>query len=139
MPSAVLLVDDDPNVLHGLTRALCHQPFGILTAKSAEEAMWVFKTRHVDVIVTDEQMPGLPGTELLAWVADHYPKTVRILLTGHPSVDTAVRAINQATVYKFFVKPCKEFDLAITIRQALEQKKAGTHVLIGSAGAPEQA
>ena len=139
MPSAVLLVDDEPNVLHGLTRALCHQPFGILTATSAEEAMWIFKTRHVDVIVSDERMPGLSGTELLAWVAEHYPEVVRILLTGHASVETAVRAINEATVYKFFVKPCKEFDLAMAIRQALEQKKAGTHVLIGSAGDPQQA
>ena len=104
MPPAVLLVDDDPNVLHGLTRALHHQPFGIYTAKSAEEAMWVFKTRHVDVIVSDEQMPGLPGTELLAWVAGHYPEAVRILLTGQASVDTAVRAINEAGVYKFFTQ-----------------------------------
>ena len=132
MPPALLLVDDDPNVLHGLTRALCHQPLGIFTAKSAEEAMWVFKTRHVDVIVSDEQMPGTSGTELLAWVAEHYPEAVRILLTGHASVDTAVRAINEATVYKFFVKPCKEFDLAMAIRQALEQKQE-------HAGKPEQA
>jgi DNA-binding NtrC family response regulator len=124
MPSAVLLVDDDPNILHGLTRALCQQPFGIYTARSAEEAMWVFKTKSVDVIVTDEQMPGLCGMELLTWVAAHYPETVRILLTGHASVDTAVRAINEATLHKFFIKPCKVFDLAIAIRKALEQKPA---------------
>ena len=45
MPPAVLLVDDDPNILHGLVRALRDQPFGIYTAKSGEEALWVFKTR----------------------------------------------------------------------------------------------
>ena len=132
MPSAVLLVNDEPNVLHGLVRALRHQPFEIYTARTAEEAMWIFKTRRVDAIVSDEQMPGLPGTELLAWVAAHYPETIRILLTGHASVDTAVRAVNEATVYKFFVKPCKEFDLAVAIRQALEQRDE-------RAGEPQQA
>ncbi len=84
-----------------------------------------------NVIVTDEQMPGLSGTELLAWVAGHYPEAIRILLTGHASVDTAIRAINEATVYKFFIKPCKEFDLAMAIRRALEQKNE-------HAGAPER-
>lgn len=123
MPPAVLLVDDDPNVLHGLARALRHQPLGIYTAKSAEEAIWIFKTQHVDAIVSDERMPGLPGTELLAWVAGHYPEAVRILLTGHASVDTAVRAVNEAMVHKFFLKPCKEFELAMAIRRALEEKK----------------
>jgi DNA-binding NtrC family response regulator len=122
MPPAVLLVDDEPNILHELARALRQQPLGIYTAKSAEEAMWVFKTRHVDVIVADQRMPGLSGTDLLVWVAGHYPETIRILLTGHASVDTAVRAVNDAAVYKFFLKPCKEFDLAMAIRQALEQR-----------------
>ena len=68
-------------------------------------------------------MPGLAGTDLLAWVAGHYPETVRILLTGHASVETAVRAINEAAVYKFFLKPCRDFDLAMAIRQALERKQ----------------
>jgi two-component system, probable response regulator PhcQ len=122
MPPTVLLVDDDTNVVNGLVRALHHQPFGIYTARSGEEAMWILKTHHVDVVVTDEQMPGLSGTALLAWVAATYPEVTRILLTGHASVGMAVHAINDATVYKLFVKPCKEFDLAVAIRRALEQK-----------------
>ena len=121
MMHAVLLVDDEDNVLRGLVRALRGQPYRLYTAKSGEEAMWVLKRQTVDVVVADEMMGGLSGTDLLAWVADNYPDVMRIVLTGHPSVDLAVRAINGAGVYRFFVKPCKEVDLAIAIRTALER------------------
>ena len=123
MTHALLLVDDDENLLHGLARALRRQPYQIYTAKGAEEATWVLKGRSVDVIVTDEKMPGMRGTELLAWVADHYPEVMRIMLTGHASVEVAVRAINEGGVFRFFVKPCREVDLAIAIRKALEKSE----------------
>jgi two-component system probable response regulator PhcQ len=122
MTHALLLVDDDESILHALARALHCQPYRIYTAKSAEEAMWVLKRQPIDVIVTDERMPGLLGTELLAWVAGNYPEVVGILLTGYPTVETAIRAINKGGVYQFFVKPCKEVDLAIAIRKALERR-----------------
>jgi two-component system probable response regulator PhcQ len=123
MTHVLLLVDDDANLLHGLARALRGQPYQIYTAKGAEEAMWVLKGRSVDVIVTDEKMPGMPGTKLLAWVADHYPEVMRIMLTGHASLETAVRAVNEGSVYRIFLKPCREADLAIAIRKALEKSE----------------
>jgi DNA-binding NtrC family response regulator len=76
----------------------------------------------VDVVVADEKMPGLSGTELLAWVAEHRPEVVRIVLTGHATVETAIRAINEGGVYHFFTKPCNEFELSIVIHKALGQK-----------------
>lgn len=122
MPHTLLLVDDDENLLHGLARALHSQPYRIYTAQSAEEAKWVFKSRPVDVVLADERMPGESGTDLLAWVAKHYPEVVRIMLAGHPTVETALRAINEAGVCRFFTKPCNVVDLAIAIRRAMEQR-----------------
>ena len=122
MAHAVLLVDDDENVLHGLVRALRRQPYQLYTAKSGAEAMWILKSHDVDVLVTDEKMPGVPGTEVLAWVTQYFPDVMRIMLTGSPTVDTAMRAINEGTVFQFFVKPCREVDLAIAIRKALERR-----------------
>lgn len=122
MGHTVLLVDDDENVLLGLVRVLRRQPYRILTARSAEEARWIFKIHPVDVIVTDEQMPQQRGTELLAWVAQHFPEVVRIVLTGQPTVETAISAINRAAVFQFFTKPCNEVELALAIRRALELK-----------------
>lgn len=122
MSHTVLLVDDEPNVLHALGRVLRKEPYEIMTANTAEEAAELLQDRSVDLIVSDEEMPGMSGTEFLAGVAREYPDTVRIVLTGHPTLRTALRAINAGKVYQFFTKPCNEIDLAITIRRALEQK-----------------
>ena len=120
MEHTVLLVDDDQHVLHGLARALRHQPYSLLTVRSADEAMQALKSRSIDVIVADERMPGMPGSELLAWVAATFPEVVRIMLTGHATTATAIRAINEGAVYLFFTKPCDEIQLALGIRKALE-------------------
>ncbi|MHC4695150.1 MAG: response regulator [Planctomycetota bacterium] len=122
MTHTVLLVDDEPNVLDGLTRALRKEPYQILAGNSAEEAAALLEDHSVDLIVSDEEMPGMSGTEFLGRVAQEYPDTVRIVLTGHPTLPAALRAINEGKVYQFFTKPCNEIDLAITIRRALEQK-----------------
>jgi DNA-binding NtrC family response regulator len=120
MQHAVLLVDDDQNLLRGLARALRHQPYRLYTTTSGEEAQAILKSHSVHVVVSDEAMPGMRGTDLLAWVAEHYPDVIRIMLTGQPSVESAIRAINEGAVYQFFTKPCNPVDLAIAIRKALE-------------------
>jgi response regulator RpfG family c-di-GMP phosphodiesterase len=122
MSHIVLLVDDDDNVLHGLARALRRQPYQLYTARSGEEAMFILKAHAVDVVVADEQMPGMSGSDLLAWVARTYPEVMRIILTGRATAETAIRAINEGAVYHFFSKPCHEVQLAVTIRKALEHK-----------------
>jgi two-component system, probable response regulator PhcQ len=122
MNHVVLLVDDDNNLLHGLARALHKQPYQLYTARSAKEAMLVLKSHPVDVIVADEQMPGMSGSDLLAWVAQKYPEVARIVLTGQATTETAIRAINQCAVFRFFSKPCKDVQLALAIRAALERK-----------------
>jgi response regulator RpfG family c-di-GMP phosphodiesterase len=118
----VLLVDDDTNLLHGLTRALRRQPYQLYTAQSGDEATWVLKAHDIDVIVTDEKMPGMSGCDLLAWVAKNYPEIVRILLTGYATTESAIRAVNKGGVYQIFTKPCRDVHLAIAIRKALEQR-----------------
>ncbi len=122
MSHTVLLVDDEPNVLNALTRVLRKESYRILTADSAEQAAGLLHDSDVDLIVSDEEMPGMSGTEFLGRVAEQYPETVRIVLTGHPTLPAALRAINEGKVYQFLTKPCNEIDLAITIRRALQQK-----------------
>ncbi len=121
MPATdVLLVDDDPNLLRGICRALRGQPFRILTARSADEAFAVVKSHPIGVVVTDERMPGKSGTELLAWIAQQCPEIVRIVLTGHTTPETTMRAINEGRVFRFFSKPCNPVELAMAISDGLE-------------------
>jgi DNA-binding NtrC family response regulator len=124
MKHTVLLVDDEPNILYAAMRNLNEQPFLMLTATDAESARLVLRTKRVDLIVTDQNMPGESGTQLLKWVAEHLPDVVRIVLTGQQSVDVAVRAINEAGVFRFLQKPCSPVDLAMAIRQGLERMES---------------
>lgn len=123
MPYRVLMVDDDPNVLAGLRRSLRQENYEVLTAEGSAEALAILQKSTVDLIVTDEGMPGMTGTELLARVRELHPDTLRILLTGKGSFEVAMEAVNQGEVFRLFAKPCNPVELALAIRQALKQKE----------------
>jgi DNA-binding NtrC family response regulator len=105
--------------LEGIRNALRKEPYDIVTATSAVLALKTLTTRPIDVVVSDEQMPGLSGSKLLATVRQMYPTTVRIMLTGCASLEAAIRAINEGEVYRFLTKPCNLTELAQVLRSAL--------------------
>ena len=122
MEHAVLLVDDEPNVLAGLQRALRKEPYNIFCATSAKDGWIILQGRDIDVVISDQDMPGVSGTEFLAKVRQSFPETVRFILTGQATLDVAIQAINEGAISRFFTKPCNPVDLTVTIRQALQQK-----------------
>lgn len=138
MQPTVLLVDDDHNLRIGLVRALRKQPYQILTASSAAEAMMCMKCSPVHVIVSDDQMSGMSGVDLLTWVAQHFPGTARMMLTGKATATSAIKAINDANVFRYFTKPCNVVDLALAIRQALDQAGADNHSSEANAAAAKK-
>jgi DNA-binding NtrC family response regulator len=119
----VLLLDDEPNVTAGLKRALHNEPWKILTAATVGGAFDILAREPVDIIVSDERMPGMSGSQFLAETRKKYPNAIRMILSGQADLEAAVHAINEGEVYRFLLKPCNPADLRITIRQALEQKK----------------
>ena len=123
MQYTVLIVDDEPDIRDMLTQALSREPYEVLCADSAEEALDIIAQEPVDVVLSDEKMPGMSGTEFLAIVREKYPDTIRIILTGHASLESAIRAINEGEVYRFFVKPCNMVDLSTTIRHAIQHQE----------------
>lgn len=123
MLQKILFVDDEPNVIHSLKRILRKEPYQILWAYSGDEALHWLAQHTVDVVVSDAQMPGMSGTELLRRVSEKYPETIRIILTGNANIDMAIRAINEGQVYRFLRKPCHEWELVSTIRAALKQRE----------------
>ncbi|MDR3555423.1 MAG: response regulator [Syntrophobacteraceae bacterium] len=131
MSYRVLLVDDERRVTDGLRRAL-HAYYTVHCAPSARDALFILNQEKIDVVVTDEIMPGMSGTDLLKEIYARYPDTIRIILTGNPNLDTALRSINQGHVYRFFIKPCSGVELHLAIRQGLQQRelsKASIHLL----------
>jgi two-component system probable response regulator PhcQ len=122
MQHTVLIVDDETIITDLFKDALLNEPYTLLTASSAEEALSIMARREVDVVVSDEKMPAMSGSEFLAIVRQKYPEAIRMILTGHASLELAIRAINEGEVYRFFTKPCNLFDVAVTIHQALKYK-----------------
>lgn len=123
MKPRILYVDDEEANLRALARALRKEPFELLTARSAAEALELLERTPVDVVVSDERMPGMSGSEFLNRVCKKYPETVRIILTGYADFDTALRAINEGEVYRFLKKPIDPTELALTLHQAIKQKE----------------
>jgi len=119
----ILLVDDEPRVAAALKHVLHRAAYETLSASSGAEALELLGRQDVDVVVADEQMPGMRGTELLAKVRELHPQVVRIMLTGHASLEVAVRAINEGEIFRFLLKPCQGADLAVAIRQALQHRE----------------
>ena len=118
MQHTILVVDDEPANLRMVERLL-RKDYCVLTAGGGEEALELLKHEHVSLIVTDQRMPGMTGTDLLRESMKTSPDTVRIILTGYTDTDALIDAINTSRVYKFVSKPWDPMQLKQTIEEAL--------------------
>jgi len=114
------VVDDEPSILPSLA-ALLAQDFEVHTADSADAAQALFARKRMDLVLTDQRMPRRTGIELLEWVKQNYPRTVRLLMTGYGELDDAVEAINRGQVYYFLLKPWRTEELQQILRNAAEK------------------
>jgi DNA-binding NtrC family response regulator len=94
-PIRLLLVDDEPAVLQSLRRSLAAESYQVHTAESGAQALECLERICIDVVLSDIQMPGMRGTELLARVATRWPDTSRIALTGTADMADAITAIKK--------------------------------------------
>ena len=121
--SKLLLVDDEPNLTSALVRSLDRKQFEIFTADSAQQGLMILAGNEIDVVVSDERMPGTTGSQFLSEVRKKWPNTIRMILSGQADLEAAVRAINEGEVYRFLLKPCHPQELQMTILQGLQHKK----------------
>jgi DNA-binding NtrC family response regulator len=121
--SKLLLVDDEPNLTSALVRSLDRSQFEIFTADSAQQGLMILAGNEIDVVVSDERMPGMTGSQFLSEVRKKWPNTIRMILSGQADLEAAVRAINEGEVYRFLLKPCHPKELQLTILQGLQHKK----------------
>ncbi|SDD88010.1 EAL domain-containing protein [Aquimonas voraii] len=117
----LLLVDDEENVLRALVRVLRRDGYVIHTATNATEGFELLAKNRVQVIVSDQRMPGISGTQFLSRVKEMYPDTMRIVLSGYTDLATLTDAINRGAIYKFLTKPWDDEDLREQVRDAYRQ------------------
>jgi DNA-binding NtrC family response regulator len=116
--TTVLFVDDDPAILVTLPRMLRREPYQIVVAASAAQALEILQRRTIDVVVSDQQMPGMRGTELLTRVRQLHPRTARIILTGEPG-RSAPQDLG-CEVHRVLRKPATAGEITAAIADALQ-------------------
>jgi diguanylate cyclase (GGDEF)-like protein/PAS domain S-box-containing protein len=114
----LLIVDDDVNVLAALHRLFRRDGYQILTAASPIEAFELLALHSVQVVVCDQRMPVMSGTEFLSKVKEMYPETIRIILSGYTGLEAVLDSINRGAIYRFYTKPWDDTQLRDNIRLA---------------------
>lgn len=107
----LLLVDDDRFMLGVLNDMLTNEPYRVLSAQSGEEALALLAAEPVDVILCDQAMPGMRGTDVLAEAARRHPKTVRLMLSGQPDLSEIEAAIAAGVADEHYIKPVSAMQL----------------------------
>lgn len=120
----ILIVDDEPSVLTALKRVFSDEPITVHSAHNVEEALEILKAQTVKVVISDERMPFIAGSEFLSIVRQKYPRTIRIILTGQADIESAIRAINSGEIYKYFRKPWNDEEIIKAVRLAIARYNA---------------
>ena len=121
----ILVVDDEPDNLDLLYRTF-RREFKVLKAESGPEALALLQEQDdIAVIISDQRMPSMSGTEFLSLTASQYPDIIRIILTGYTDVEDLVEAINAGQVFKYVTKPWDDEELKAVVQQALD-----THLVL---------
>ncbi len=116
----ILFVDDEESNLFSF-KANFRIKYNVFTAISGEAALQVLETQPVDIIITDQRMPGMTGVEFLSKVLEKYPEPMRILLTGFADMNAVIEAVNKGKIYHYLTKPWNEEELDNTIQNAYKE------------------
>ena len=117
--TAILAVDDDPDILTALRRALTPLGIPLILTEDPTEVLGILAEQSISLLISDIDMPQMTGLELMARVRLEHPDVVRMLLTGRTSFDSAINAINQGEVHRYLNKPFEPAELRKLVQEAL--------------------
>lgn len=115
----ILYVDDEQSNLIGF-KSTFRRMFEIHIAENADEGRKILTEVPVDIVFSDQRMPGETGVEFLSTVLKLYPETMRILITGYTDFSALVNAVNEGNIYRYIQKPWNEEEIVMVVRQAFE-------------------
>ena len=127
----VLFVDDEPRVLTTM-RMLFRAHYEVYFAEGGSQALELLRKQPVDVVVSDQRMPGMSGIELLRAARDLNPNAMRILLTGYSDLNAIIGSINEGEIFRFVNKPWSNEDLSTTVARAVTAARVSAAVAVRS-------
>lgn len=116
---SILYLDDEPDNLIAF-KAVFRRFFEVFTAENAREALEILAVQKIDLIISDQRMPGMTGVEFFEKIQDVYPSIIRMILTGYSDMQAIVDAINKGKIYYYITKPWKFEELKVILDNALE-------------------
>ncbi|MGS2716783.1 response regulator [Eionea flava] len=133
MKPKILLVDDERSIRSSLHRIFRKNGFDVFEADGGAAALELLNNETVDVVVSDQRMPGMNGTEFLTQVKQQYPQIGRIMLSGQSDFDDLCDAINEANIYRFLPKPWSEEQLVEIVKEVVAQKESVSEIITSDA------
>ena len=121
----ILVVDDDKSILRTFTRILQKSGYEIDVAETGKEAMEKTEGHHFDLALVDIRLPDMDGTDLLAKLKKQLQHTVKIMITGFPSLETGVKALDEGAD-AYLVKPVKPQELLMLLDEKLKNREDPT-------------
>jgi signal transduction histidine kinase/BarA-like signal transduction histidine kinase len=115
----LLIVDDEPEVVKTLKR-LFRKMYEVYTATNAKDAVEIIETHKIQVIISDQRMPGVTGTDFFQQIKKEKPDIVRMILTGYADIQAVIDAINFGNVFRYMAKPWDPTHMITTVRDAFE-------------------
>ena len=131
----LLFVDDEERVLRSL-KSVFRRDYDVYVASSGDEALEILAQQQIDVIISDQRMPNMTGSELLAEVRKQYPTTMRLLLTGYVDKLAIIDTINEGEIFRYISKPWDIDDIQSAVAQAAEASEHQVPVELESPAAP---
>ena len=116
----LLIVDDEIEVTKSLARQF-RRKYKVHTAINVNEAIKVMENENIQVVVSDQRMPGLTGVDFFHKIKDRYPDALKLILTGYTDIEAVIGAINEGQVFRYVTKPWNPTELEATIKEAFEK------------------
>lgn len=116
----LLIIDDEIDVLNTLKRVF-YKEYNVHVSQSPKEAFKIMEKFNIKVILCDQQMPEMKGTEFFIIVKDMYPSVIRMLVTGYSDLSDAIKSINEGQIFRYLTKPWNLYELKSSVKEAFEK------------------
>jgi len=116
----LLVIDDEVEITKSIFRQF-RRKYTVHTATSGEEALRVMESNHIQVVLSDQRMPGMTGVDFFEIIKDKYPEALKMILTGYSDIEAVVGAINEGQVFRYLTKPWNPAELDLAVKEAFDK------------------
>lgn len=122
----LLIIDDEPEIVKALTRQF-RRKYKVFSTSNAREAFDILEREHIQVVVSDQRMPGMSGVEFFSRIKTKYPDALKLILTGYSDIEAVIGAINEGQIFRYVTKPWNPEELDIIVKEAFEKHELITN------------